>query len=401
MEHEKSISKWKLDEAKLKQRFTEVLPDSLFMKVITKKTTLDIWSTITGEFEKHSRMIILDLCCQLQNQKCKDGEDVHTHFAKIHLLHESLAAMGTMQTDDDSAASILGSLPSSYDMFLSALTAAESVLSKSLTPNELMHSIIKESDCHSVQNQKAKKDKKDVSFLTMDQKEDRIEDQTCYNCNKKGHVKRNCWAKGGGKEGQGPRGKKKVDEKPKAAATKSNDFDGAWTAIMDDSDDVILSSDEESIYCELFKDEDEYEDVLSLIEMSDSDDDGEMPGLTDVSKSDSDDKELYCITDMGGDAYTTTFKYAMLVDEGGTQKTQVELYDSGASCHMSPFCDNFIKFISIVPKPITAADQRSFQATGKGDMVIEVPNGEMSTRIILKDVFYTPSMPLPSSQSVA
>jgi hypothetical protein len=38
-----------------------------------------------------------------------------------------------------------------------------------------------------------------------------------------------------------------VDEKPKATAAKSNDFDGTWMAIVDDSDDVILSSDEESI----------------------------------------------------------------------------------------------------------------------------------------------------------
>jgi hypothetical protein len=62
----------------------------------------------------------------------------------------TLAAIGTMQTDDDSAASILGSLLNSYDMFLSALTAAESVLSKLLMPDEVMHSIIEESDCCSV-----------------------------------------------------------------------------------------------------------------------------------------------------------------------------------------------------------------------------------------------------------
>ncbi|KIM80636.1 hypothetical protein PILCRDRAFT_73074 [Piloderma croceum F 1598] len=26
----------------------------------------------------------------------------------------------------------------------------------------------------------------------------------CYSCHKKGHVASKCWAKGGGKEGQGP-----------------------------------------------------------------------------------------------------------------------------------------------------------------------------------------------------
>jgi Reverse transcriptase (RNA-dependent DNA polymerase)/gag-polypeptide of LTR copia-type len=393
-EHEKSVSKWKADEAKLKQGFAEVLPDSLFMKVIAKKTALEIWTVIAGEFEKRSRMIVLDLRRQLQNQKCKDGEDVRTHFAKIRSLRESLAAMGATLTDDDSAASILGSLPSSYDTFLSALTAAESVLGKSLTPDELMHSIIEEADRRSVRNQKAKKDEKDVSFLAVDRKDNRKEERTCFNCGKKGHVKRNCWGKGGGKEGQGPKGKKKADEKPKAAAAKTMDFDGAWTAIVDDSDDVVLSSDEESIYHELFEDDDEMPGLVDASE-SDSDDDDEMPGLVDRDFSDSDDDdELCCVVDMDGDAYTTTFEYAMLVDEGGTQKTKVELYDSGASCHMSPFHDDFINFVPIVPKSITAADQRSFQAIGKGDVCIEVPNGETPTRIMLKDVLYAPSMAL-------
>jgi hypothetical protein len=27
-------------------------------------------------------------------------------------------------------------------------------------------------------------------------------DKECYNCHKKGHISKNCWAKGGGKEGQ-------------------------------------------------------------------------------------------------------------------------------------------------------------------------------------------------------
>jgi hypothetical protein len=33
-------------------------------------------------------------------------------------------------------------------------------------------------------------------------------DKECFNCHKKGHVKPDCWAKGGGKEGQSPKGRK-------------------------------------------------------------------------------------------------------------------------------------------------------------------------------------------------
>ena len=43
---------------------------------------------------------------------------------------------------------------------------------------------------------------------------------TCKNCKNTGHTKANCWSKGGGKEGQGPRGQssKKGEKKPETAA---------------------------------------------------------------------------------------------------------------------------------------------------------------------------------------
>lgn len=48
-------------------------------------------------------------------------------------------------------------------------------------------------------------------------------DKDCYNCKKKGHITLECWAKGGGKEGQGPKGRKGTGKKNRAhQATKAN-----------------------------------------------------------------------------------------------------------------------------------------------------------------------------------
>src|ERR1700742_4070392 len=71
-----------------------------------------------------------------------------------------------------------------------------------------------------------------------------------------------------------------------------------------------------------------------------------------------------------------------------------DLYDSGASRHMTPFRHRLTNFTSIQSKPITAADKRIFHATGKGDMHIDLPNGNITTRILLKNVLYAPDMGL-------
>lgn len=53
----------------------------------------------------------------------------------------------------------------------------------------------------------------------------------CHNCEKKGHKKDDCWAKGGGKEGQGSRqkGKKKSEKANKVAVVASDKDDGLIT----------------------------------------------------------------------------------------------------------------------------------------------------------------------------
>ncbi|KAF8179447.1 hypothetical protein BJ912DRAFT_855635, partial [Pholiota molesta] len=61
-------------------------------------------------------------------------------------------------------------------------------------------------------------------------------------------------------------------------------------------------------------------------------------------------------------------------DALGNSLIDVELVDSGASRHMSGYRHRFINFISIEKQPITAADKRTFHATGKGDMYVELPN---------------------------
>ena len=124
---------------------------------------------------------------------------------------EDLAALGDNLNDEDFSTMLLGSLPRSYDSYLSAVTAALSVLGTKLTPDALMLSIIDEFDHHTVKTHQSKDMGKDVMFHAESGSRKQWKggqgskkSVECFNCHRKGHVKADCWAKGGGKEGQGP-----------------------------------------------------------------------------------------------------------------------------------------------------------------------------------------------------
>ena len=74
------------------------------------------------------------------------------------------------------------------------------------------------------------------------------------------------------------------------------------------------------------------------------------------------------------------------------RRSMPELYDSGASRHMSLLRDHFVTYQKIPPCPITVADKRVFYTIGIGDVVIDIPNGESSTLIRLKDALHAPDM---------
>ncbi len=64
------------------------------------------------------------------------------------------------------------------------------------------------------------------------------------------------------------------------------------------------------------------------------------------------------------------------------------LYDSGASRHISPFREQFLMYQNIPNHPITAANNCTFNAIGKGDIAVDVPHGPMSRHIVLKDALF-------------
>jgi hypothetical protein len=258
------LKEWKQGEAIVKQQVAATIPDSLFMKIRDKGTALEIWEALRNEFQNKSRMVAVDLRRRLQQEHCAEKGDVRLHFSKLRLMREDLAAMGHPPGDDEFYAIILGSLPYSFEPFISALNATSSVLGTILSPDELMQALTDEYDRRNLRkSSKRDENTENVAFSTEEGNSRKGNGQKgkCYNCGKPGHRKDDCWEEGGGKEDQKPNwlkekekwrqekeegsGKEKDKLRVKDFATTANaEEDMAWMASCpsDSEDDDPLSA---------------------------------------------------------------------------------------------------------------------------------------------------------------
>ena len=414
-EWKKEMKEWKQGEAIAKQQIASSIPDSLFMKVRSKGSARDIWIELGKHFEKRSRMVSIDLRRRLQEVRCAEKGDVIAHFATLRTMREDLASMGETLSESDFYAIIMGSLPSSFDPYISAVSATSSVLGTHLSADDLMLTITEEYERRNLKTKSGKKDENVALYSNDSDKGNKggsssKKNVECYNCGKKGHVKKDCWAEGGGKAGQGPKqkgkGKGKGKEKEKegkeketAAATKETKEEKpkdeeAWMVMIDDCGSECNSSDDASgdfdidILDEIIS-EDACSSFEELDELTDSPSTLDFFDISEPSDGNVLDAGAYLIDD---EVACTSFDAASLAG-AGMRGTEVDLYDSGATRHMSGFRYKFLDFVPIDPVPIITADKRSFEATGKGNMYVYLPNkNQPNSRILLKDVLYASAM---------
>src|SRR6267142_6918591 len=144
--------------------------------------------------------------------------------------------MGKVVTDEDYTDTLLASLPASYDGAVSSMSACTCLGTKVLTSEIFEQFILDKSEHRQVKDKYAKSRNEALaaesgSWKGKDKSKDKKKVE-CYNCHKTGHYKSECWAKGGGKEGQGPRRGKGAKDDAALAKEKSEETE-AWAAIED------------------------------------------------------------------------------------------------------------------------------------------------------------------------
>jgi hypothetical protein len=164
-----------------------------------------MWKEIKMLYEGKSALVKVDVRKRMLLACCDEGGDVKAHFGELNRLCQIMAGMGTIVDDEDYAAIVMRSLPDSYRPIISALEAATGYLSKVVTAQELITAVNIEYEhrllCPPQSARKGRNAALHAGNSTC-QGRGATKDTICYNCNKTGHFKMDCWAKGGRKEGQ-------------------------------------------------------------------------------------------------------------------------------------------------------------------------------------------------------
>ena len=182
-------------------------------------------------------------------------------------------------------------------------------------------------------------------------------DITCWDCDDKGHISCNC------KKLKKP--KLKDDSGKHGGNTKAS---GSGSGTANVAEQV---KEEEGAWAAVEVELDWFEEMAEAM-----DDKGKRDTVVDDlgDTSDSDKDKAFII--------------AKTVKSNGT----AELYDSGCMNHISPYHNQFENFEQTFPRSFKAANKQMFSTIGKGDLVIDVSNGDTFMKLRLMDMQYSPNV---------
>ena len=216
-----SVQEWEKKELKARTRLELAIGDSEMGHIVGADTAYDIWERLCSVKESKGRLGILSTRRALYRSQAQEGFDMVEHINNLRSLKAELALMSNIVSDEDFVMIVISSLPESWDVFTTSYLGAHSTSDETLKAVEFIPILLDED-----RRRKSREGGSETSLQARSKKSD----MECFNCRRKGHVKKDCWAKGGGKEGKGPRGRRGKERTNQA--TDNTDLNSAvlWHA---------------------------------------------------------------------------------------------------------------------------------------------------------------------------
>jgi hypothetical protein len=202
--------RWECEEHTIRMALGNSMPDEAFNQIKDTELVKDAWDILKSVYKDCTATLVLDCMRAFWDTKCLEGGNIRSHFHQLAILYDQLTSLGQTITDHNYLDTLLMSIPCSYEGSISLLNGTSFLTKTKITADSFRAFLLDEYErCVLMEKEDAKagkqegKDSKDEAFAadsTKKKDKDKCKVE-CHNCHKKGHMKADCWAKGGGKEG--------------------------------------------------------------------------------------------------------------------------------------------------------------------------------------------------------
>jgi hypothetical protein len=340
------INAWKKNENIAHSLLAQHLPNSTLIVMSPIDSVKKMWDAIVHDYMYKSVFAQARLCQEFGGTCCPDKGDVCNFLNELCAKKAELAAVGVIISDEEYQNAIIQSLPYHLTTFASNQMTATHLAGHEVEPEPLINFIVDKWDRTCPTGKGNLQIETDDALAVTGESSGKDKGKEVSGKGKgKGKKKGPCWTCGGD---HWKRDCPKKDKKGGGGNASSKP--GA-------SVNAIVEEDDCSFMVEEFL-EDEFEGEFTK----------ESTDWLDVEELAA--KEVISVSE--------------------PVPMQVEVFDLGATTHISPYCESFSTFETIPPRPLCAANKESFSAIGKGEVILDLPNSVATSKLHLSEVLYSP-----------
>ena len=245
-EEMKAIEIWKEGDYRAQSRIELSIGDAEMIHIMGASTASQMWKQLSLVKENRGEMGALMARRTFYRYDGEEGVTIVEHVSKLREMQEELHLMECLVEDKEFGMVLLMSLPGSWDVFTSSFVGSKA---KGALPtsHEIIAILLEEERRRTKRTGNPQDIAMHGRFAKGERKKNSSDsDKECFNCHKKGHMAKDCWSKGGGKEGQGPKkkGKGRQDRTNQATDNINDSLDIAYmtTSSSDGRNTWVLDS---------------------------------------------------------------------------------------------------------------------------------------------------------------
>ena len=214
-EEKKAISRWVAEDKLCFGLIKLTISSEERVHTTGTTTSATLWKNLCDVKEPKGLLGALAARRQLFRLVAEEGTSMADHITTFRKLQDNCAKMGVDIPDGDLALLLITSLPDSWDAFTTSFFGSSYATTTTISLATLITTLSEEYERRRTKANATESAQHTVGRSSRPK-------PICTNCKKTGHSMENCYAKGGGKEGQAPWAKKKDGDKGSQKADSAN-----------------------------------------------------------------------------------------------------------------------------------------------------------------------------------